>query len=153
MTKFFFNKRVTNIEKVLHFFLTKNNVKHTSLYLQYAIDNHVENPSMVTVKELLFEYGIECAAIRKGNYAYEDFETPFICSIQQEDWSQSAFTVVTANEGGEISYLDPISNKITTVSLSDFEKMDKEIILLLDAEHKKDELNYKQIKFKERRRL
>jgi len=80
---------------------------------------------MLTLKDVLFEYGIESAAVRKGSYTYEDFETPFMCSIQREDWSHSAFTVVTANDEGQISYLYPISNKIATVSLTDFEKMDK----------------------------
>lgn len=138
-----FSKKESNIKRVIDYFLTVHSVKHTSLQLEEAIDNHVESPSMLSVKDILFEYGIESVAVHKGNYMYEDFETPFICSIQQEDWSQSAFTIVTDNEGGQISYLDPRSNKITKVSLSEFNKMDKEIILLLDTEHKKDELNYK----------
>lgn len=108
MIKHFFNKRVSNIENVINYFLTLHSIKHTSAHLQESIDSHVESPSMLSVKDVLFEYGIESAAVRKGSYTYEDFEAPFICSIQEEDWGQSAFTVVTANEGGEISYLDPV---------------------------------------------
>lgn len=79
------------------------------------------------------------AIVRRKNYSYEDFETPFICSIKQEARSQSVFTDVIANEGREISFLNPVSNKIKKVALSDFEKMNKDIVLLLDAEHKKYE--------------
>lgn len=150
MIKLFLTKRVSNIENVLHYFLTLNSIKHSSLHLQEAIDNHVEDPSMLTVKDVLFEYGVESIAIRKGNYSYEDFETPFICSIQQDGWSQSSFTVVTANDGGQISYLNPISNKIVSIGMFEFESMDKEIVLLLDVDHKKDEINYAENIAKER---
>jgi len=141
----------SNIQKVMILYLSIINIRYTFFYLNEAIEDHVDSPSLLTIKDILYDYGVDSVAVRKGSYSYADFETPFICSIQQEDWSQSAFTIVTANEGGHISYLEPASNQITTISLSDFDKMDKEIILLLDAEHKKDELNYKQNKSKEQR--
>lgn len=143
-----FNKKKSNIHCVIDYVLVIYHVNHSSLGLHEAIENHVDIPFMLSVKDILFDYGIESVAIRKGNYSYSDFETPFISYIQQEDWSEATFTVVTANDD-EISYLDPISNNIKTVDLAVFEAMDKEIILLLDGEHKKDELNYQQNKSKE----
>jgi uncharacterized membrane protein/thiol-disulfide isomerase/thioredoxin len=69
---------------------------------------------------------------------------PFVCAIQQSDWSSSSFTaVMDIDENTDtISYLDPVSNSITSRSLADFENMDKGIILLIDASNKKDEVNY-----------
>lgn len=129
--------------------LTYFGVKHTVSGVNKLLDQHVESHSMLAIKDVLFEYGLESAAIRKGDYSYEDFEVPFICSIQQEDWSQSAFTLVTGIDDGKIAYLDPITNTVTSIGLTDFEAIDKEVIMLLDSEHKKAEVNYDQNRSKE----
>ncbi|WP_270087397.1 vitamin K epoxide reductase family protein [Sphingobacterium sp. SYP-B4668] len=150
MIEALFPKKESNIQRVIDYFLTISQVNHTSLHLKEAIEGHVESPSMLSIKDILFEYGIDAVAIRKSNYSYEDFETPFICSFQQQDWSKPAFTVVIANEDDKISYLDPIGNTVKTIALTDFEAMDKEIILLLDTQQKKEELNYRQNQSKER---
>lgn len=141
---FLFKQKESNIKHVIDYFLTMHAIKYTSFHLQESIENHIDSSTMLTVKDVLFEYGIESVAVRKGNYTYEDFEVPFICSIQKDDWSNSAFTIVTANENGKISYLDPINNEVLTIDLAVFESMDKEIVLLLDAEHKKNEVNFLQ---------
>lgn len=146
----FFTKKGSNLQNILGFLLRLNNINYTSLYLKKAIENHVESPSMLSVKDILFEYGIDSLAIYKGTYSYSDFEPPFICSIQREDWNQSAFTIVTDNNEGKIKYLEPVSNSIKTIDIADFEIIDKEIVLLLDFENKKDEANYNQNKNIER---
>lgn len=117
-------------------------IKATKTYLSDQLEKHIDFPSLLTVKDVLFEYGIETAAVRKGTYAYVDFETPFICTIQKEDWGQPVFTVVTSVSEEEIQYLDPLDHKLNTISISAFEKIDKEIILLLDESNKKDEHAY-----------
>ncbi|WP_293944773.1 MULTISPECIES: vitamin K epoxide reductase family protein [unclassified Sphingobacterium] len=123
-------------------------VKSTSLAVSRLINNHLEYPSMLALIDCLSRYGIESAAIRKGNYELSDFEIPFVCTIQQSDWSTTSFTVVTNvdENTGAISYLSPITNTITSCSLKDFENIDKGIILLTDASNKKNEVNYTQNK-------
>ncbi|WP_140937578.1 hypothetical protein [Sphingobacterium lumbrici] len=48
--------------KILDFF----HIRHTQLYLANAIEAHVDSPSLLSIKDVLSEYGIESVAIRKG---------------------------------------------------------------------------------------
>lgn len=147
--KLLVSKKESNLFTVIDYVLSINKIKHTSLYINKAIENHIESPSLLAIKDILSKYGVESVAIRKGDYSYSDFEPPFICSIQQEDWVNANFTVVTESEGVEICYLDPLQDKISTTSLAKFEAIDKEVILLLDSDGKMDEPNYLKNKSKE----
>ena len=135
-------KRQSDALFICRHILTYFNVKHTRIHVDRFLSDHLDYPSLLAVKDTLSEYGIESAAIRKGDYSYSDFETPFICAIQQEDWPNPAFTVVSECTADRVTYLDPLSGKEKTGSLDTFEQMDKEIVLLLDGEHKKDEAAY-----------
>jgi|GEM_PF-3446675 len=103
------------------------------------LENHIESPSFLSVKDTLAEYGIESAAVRKGSYTYAEFETPFVCAIQQEDWGRSNFTVVTEARADKITYLDPLTGKLNVISTAAFEQLDKEVILLVDGSATKDD--------------
>lgn len=123
-----------------HLFETFN-IKYSDLHLERALEEHVDAPSLLSIKDIIFEYGVESAAIRKANYNYYDFETPFICSIQQEDWHKASFTIISQVNETNITYLESQTNKFKEIPLSQFEQIDKGIILLTDDSHKKDELN------------
>lgn len=139
-----------NLFLTTKFIITHFQVKATDAHLADRILNHVEYPSLLTIKDVLFDYGIASGAIQKGNHFYHDFETPFVCAIQQEDWAQANFTVVTAASEQEIEYLNPLDHTLVKISSLDFEKIDREIILLLDGTAKKDEVFYAENKKKER---
>lgn len=136
--------------RVCRHLLLQLDVKHTNYRLWSDIENHVDYPSLLTVKDTLGNYGIDSAAVRKGNLSYADFETPFICSIQHETWPMPAFTLVTQCDAETIGYFDPTSDKLVKCALKDFEKIDKEVLLLLDAEDKKDEPGYHHNRITER---
>lgn len=137
-----FHHRKDNIFQIAKYVLEISDIKFTETTLDKRLKDHIDYPSLLALKDVLFSYGIESAAIRKDAYSYDDFETPFICYIQQEDWSQPAFTVVTMANEHFLEFLHPSSNKKTRISISAFEKMDKEIILLLDTEGGRAEENY-----------
>lgn len=123
------------------FILTNTKAKFTKTGISSSLEDHIEYPSILSLKDTFSVYGIESVAIRKGTYNYYDFETPFICSIQKEGWSKPAFTIVTKAEDNGIEYLEPLSNSIQHISLDEFEKIDKNIILLLDTSTVRDEPN------------
>ncbi|MGO1595003.1 MAG: vitamin K epoxide reductase family protein [Sphingobacterium sp.] len=122
--------------------LTHFGVKHTRKQVGTLLEDHVDYPSLLSLHDVLSEYGIVSTAIRKGDFSYEDVETPYISSIQQKDWSSPNFTVVSGAENSLITYIDPVTRERKTVSLTDFEKIDKGILLLIDGEGAKDESNY-----------
>jgi len=124
-------------------FILKNfSVKYTIGKLKEILEDHIDYPSILSLKDVLGGYGIQSTAIRKGAYSYCDFETPFVCNIQRKKWPSASFTVVIKNDNEIISYLDPSTNNITNISLSEFEQIDKGIILLLDDSKKEDEVNF-----------
>lgn len=125
-------------------------VKWTKRNLTEMLESHLDYPSLLSIKDVLFGYGIESAAIRKAGYSYEDFETPYLCAIQQKGWADATFTVVKRASGGNLDYIDPISGQTESSSIHDFEKIDKGYILLLDGELAKDEKDFYLNKKKER---
>lgn len=134
-------RREHNIKIVCQKLFDIYGIKYSDLNVEKLVEEHIDNHSMLSIKDTLFEYGVESVAIRKNNYNYYDFETPFICAVQQEDWPSVNFTLVSIiNETG-ITYLDPLTNKFKEISLSDFDQLDKGIVLLVDDTNKKDELN------------
>ncbi|WP_312340692.1 vitamin K epoxide reductase family protein [Sphingobacterium sp.] len=131
-----------NLTLVCQYILNHYRIKNTFSGVSTLIDEHTEYPSLLSIIDTLSEYGIESAAIRKGDYNYNDFELPFICSIQQPYWPQACFTVVTKIDGDEINYLDPVRKIEVSASVNDFSNIDKDIVLLVDATTSKDELYY-----------
>lgn len=135
---------------VCQLLLESLNIDFTETGLSETLKDHVEYPSLLSLKDSLFQYGIESAAIRKGEYNYYDFETPFICSIQKESWSTAKFTIVTSADNDKIEFLDPITNRTVSVPLEEFNKIDKNIILMLDTSNPKHENNIEENKKKQR---
>lgn len=148
----FTRKKQNDLFNTCSFLLDKLKVNFTQTGLSNTVEDHVEYPSILSLKDTLSGYNIESAAIRKGEYSYSDFETPFICSIQKEGWSKPSFTIVTKAEDNGIEYLEPISNSIQSIPLEEFEKIDKNIILLMDTSTAKDEPNLETNRKKERDR-
>ena len=128
------------IIRVLHRF----NIRFTDKEVERQLGAHPEYQSFLAVKDVLSSYGVESAAIRKGAYTYSDFEAPFICSIQHADWPNPMFIVVLHAENDSIRFIDPVLSKERSVSLANFQQMDKEIVLLLDGDNPIDEPNYKE---------
>lgn len=135
-------KREDNIYNTCFFLIKSLNLNFTKIGLSSKLANHLYYPSLLSIKDVLAQYGIESAAIRKGKHKYSDLETPYICSIQKENWSVPNFTIVTSADDNKIEYLDPSINSLNTISTSQFEQIDKNIILLLDSSTVKDEPDF-----------
>ncbi|MEJ2879800.1 vitamin K epoxide reductase family protein [Pedobacter sp. GR22-6] len=136
-----FDKPKNDLFNVCKYLFTELKLKFTETALKEQLVEHVEYPSLLSLKDTLFEYGIESAAIRKGKYNYDEFETPFICSIQKEGWPRPLHTVVNLASSDKIEFLDPITNEFSITSFAEFEKMDKDIVLLIDSSNAKDEID------------
>lgn len=116
-------------------------IRYTSLGLRDYFESHPDHPSLLSLKDVIEKYGIKSAAMRKGEYTYDNFELPFVCAIQRSDWPSPAFSLVTDVGGDQITYSDPFAGKVLKGTLSDFDKIDKGVVLLLEGEDKRDEAN------------
>lgn len=142
-----------NLAQTCHYVLNYYGIKNTITSLDSFIDEHLENPSILALMDSLSRYGIDNAAIRKGDYEYKDFELPFVCSIQRPSWSHPYFTVVTAIDENNVTYFDPIEKDDRILPIAEFDQIDKDIILLLDATDPKPETDYAANKKKEKNKL
>ncbi|MCS3556079.1 MULTISPECIES: vitamin K epoxide reductase family protein [unclassified Sphingobacterium] len=147
------NKKENNLVNCCSFILDKFQINYTKTNLKTKIENHIDYPSLLAVKDVLQVYGIETAAMKKGDYNYSDFEIPLICSIQEQDWSYPRFTVVTEVSDNEITYLDPIRNILVKHSLQSFGNKDKGVVLLIDGSIIKHEKDYLKNSANERNRV
>ncbi|KGE13337.1 vitamin K epoxide reductase family protein [Sphingobacterium deserti] len=134
--------RESNVIQVCQEVLLYAKVKHTQLQLSNSLSSHLEPFSLLSVQDILDSYGIESAAVRLGDYQYNDFETPFICVLQREHWPHPALTVVKQAAEDQVSFWDPEHKRMERVSVRDFSKIDKEVVLLLDDGAKRDEADY-----------
>lgn len=141
------SRKESDLHTVCCYLLKKHRVDYTNFKVSHLLNNHVNYPSLLSIRDTLSEYGIYSEAIKKGRDRYVDFEVPFVSSIQQSDWSGPMFTVVLHVDEDKVTYIDPLINQEVQVDVGKFEKMDKEIILLLDGENAVDEANYKQNRY------
>lgn len=141
MLNIFVERKKDDLFNTCHYLLKNLRINFTTKSLSETLENHADYPTLLSVKDSLLEYGITSAAIRKGQHSYDEFETPFISAIQKEGWPKANFTVVIKAESDGIEFLDPTTNKRKAVSLEDFEKMDKDVVLLLDTSTARDEAN------------
>jgi len=148
-----FQHNVTDDDfETCRFILDHAGIKHSNIYLEELLSEHQSPTSLLAVKDCLSEYGIESAAVNKGNHAYLDFELPFICVIQQADWPKAAFSVVTEISSETVEYLDPQTRRIASMTLTNFETIDKGVLMLFDASASRDEKNLKQNLVREKHR-
>ncbi|MFD2965796.1 vitamin K epoxide reductase family protein [Sphingobacterium bambusae] len=138
----YLRKEKYNSYVVLKAILKHFNIKFTDMGVDQLLNQHVEFTSLLAIKEVLLQYGVQSEAIKKGNFDYADFQTPFVCLIQQDEWPSPMFTIVKDADENSITYLHPINGRNLTVDVSQFENFANEVILLLDGEHAKDEVNY-----------
>jgi len=132
------------------FLLKAQNIKHSNLHLKSLLIDHINYSSLLAIQDTLSAYGVESVAVGKGEHSYHDFELPFICSIQQVDWPSAAFTIVTNLDNDRLDYLDPLTKRVTTTTIEQFQSIHKDIIMLIDGAKAVDEINLRQNLVKER---
>ena len=137
-----FKQKKYNTTAIVEIILNLFGIKYTKDKIYDLLENHIDYPSLLALKELLLYYGINSAAIRKGIYNYSDFETPFVALIQHEHWANPEYVLIRDVVDDTIIYFDPIDHIEKSKKITIFEGLDKGIVLLLDSEHCKDEPGY-----------
>ena len=126
-------------------------IRYTYQRVYKSLQEHAEFPSLLAIKDILLDYGIESVAIKKGKYQYCDFQTPFVCSIQRNNWPSPLFTVILYADENTMTYVDPLRDVELKIDVEDFERMDKGVVLLLDGDKAVDETDYEQNKTRQLR--
>lgn len=102
------------------FILDFYRIHYTSPSLENYFENHPEYFSLLSLKEVIGEYGVKSVSIRKCNFKHDDFEIPVVYAIHRSNWPSPAFSLITDVSVGRITFSDPISGRSLKESLSDF---------------------------------
>lgn len=117
-------------------------VKVTSKSLKEEINKHIYFPSLLTISDVLKEYGIVSAALNRNQHSFDDFEVPYIVSIQKPEWSHAYFTIIRNTQNAIIEFYDPVHLNWKTEEVETFQKWDKNVVFLVEKEEINGEINY-----------
>lgn len=131
-----------NLYTVCNILLQLLQIKVTSKSLKTSVDQHINFPSLLTIKDVLKEYGVESAALHRNENSFADFETPYIASIQKPEWGNRYFTIIRNVQNNLIEFYDPVNLNWKTEKTEAFQQWDKNIILLIEKQDINGEKDY-----------
>lgn len=141
-----------NCREVLSLFLKELNVKVTDTTLRNALINHPDYPSLLSISDVLTDYGVGNVSFKVSFEKLEKMPMPFISQIKGEKVQEMFYTVIRSVTNNVLSYYHPERRRWEDIDKENFAKKWSGITLLADAEEKRDEENYTK-KYREEVRL
>ncbi|MDO3627472.1 vitamin K epoxide reductase family protein [Mucilaginibacter sp. BT774] len=127
-------------------------VKITQTTLTNELETHPDYPSLLSISDVLNNYGIENVAIQLDPSRLAEAPTPFITTIKNENDSAELCTVVKEIAKNTVLFFDPVKHLWTTVSREAFLSMLSGPILLVEADEGAGEKDYHENATQERKR-
>lgn len=126
------------------------NVKVSNGTLTKEILEHPDSQSILSISDVLRNYGIENLAIQFDPQKFSEIPTRFITQLSSEKRSAVFFTVVKDISGQAVNYFDPERHQWQTRDIADFLKNCNRIALLAEAGPEAGEKDYLEKMAKER---
>jgi len=140
-------QRDDNLFTVIKVLLKEIGVSVTDTSIGEKLNFHPDFPSLLCIKDVINDFGIKSLAIQRNEeFNLEDFEIPFIASIQMEGWEKPFFTLINNIEENEVNFFHPRELKWVRMNAEEFNKIELGIILLVEKGQNAEETNYKQKK-------
>lgn len=133
-----------NVYTICNVLFNLLNINVTEGSLKEAINKHTYFPSLLTVKDVLEKFGVKSAALNRNQHSFDDFECPFIVSLQKKEWGSSFFTILKNVDNDIVEYYDPVDLEWKKDNVENFGTWDKNIILLIEKQNQNGEPNYYQ---------
>jgi len=127
-------------------------VKITRTTLTHELETHPDYPSLLSISDVLNNHGIENVAIQLDPSKLTEAPTPFITTIKTENNADELFSVVKEISANAVLLFDPLKHVWTTVSREVFLNIFSGTTLLVEADERAGETNYKEIATQERKR-
>jgi len=138
-------QRDDNLFTVIKVLLKEIGVSVTDTSIGEKLNFHPDFPSLLCIKDVINDFGIKSLAIQRNEeFNLEDFEIPFIASIQMEGWEKPFFTLINNIEENEVNFFHPRELKWVRMNAEEFNKIELGIILLVEKGQNAEETNYKQ---------
>ncbi len=141
-----------NCQEIVSLFLKELSVKVTDTTLENALISHPDYPSLLSISDVLSDYGVTNVSFKANFEKLEKTPTPFITQIKGEEGQESFYTITRSFTSNGLSYYNPERHRWEDIGKENFEKKWQGIVLLADVEEKRDEENYIK-KYREEARL
>lgn len=112
-------------------------VKISRSTLKKEIEEHPDYPSLLSISDVLNNYGIDNLTAQFNRDKFIDIPTPFVTQIQGD-----LFTVVKEVDDSSVQFFDPEQYQWRTIPKADFLKKSSGIVLLAEAGEEPGEKNY-----------
>jgi len=117
-------------------------VKISRSTLKREIEEHPDYPSLLSISDVLNNYGVDNLTARFDLSKFMDIPTPFITQLKGDRSTIDLFTVVKQINSNSIRLFDPEKSQWITLTTADFLKKSSGIVLLAEAGDKPGEKNY-----------
>jgi len=135
--------KTENTIKVMLLLLENLNIKVTKTTVRNDLINHPDYPSLLSISDVLNEYGIDNITLKTTINKLSEFPLPCIVPIQDSSNTELTFSIVKSINKDNVTYYNFHKEEYETLSESSFiKKWPSGIALLIDSENGEDEKDY-----------
>lgn len=143
-----------NRAEITNLALSHFQLRFTKTSVSDKLKTHPNFPGLLSVSDALQSYGVENLTFKAEFDVIEKIPCPFLVELQNPDHSERYLSLIQRVGNGEVTYYNNRKHKFNQASLNEFDQMwSSRIIMLLDGEEAKDEINYLAHKKAEQRAL
>jgi len=140
-----------NGPEIAHLFVNLLKVDISNSTLSVEIENHPEYPSLLSISDVLKNFGIDNIGVKVDGRRISEMPLPLIAQVKGERTEYDFFTVVRDINDSTVSFFDPEFHKWKNVPKNDFLERSSGVVLLAHAGSEAGEKDYK-IKVKQEQR-
>lgn len=118
------------------------NVRITKSTLTREIEQHPDNPSLLSISDVLNAYGIENIGIKFNTERFTEIPAPFVTQFKGLKREINFFTIVKEINEGIVHFFEPEKRRWDTLPTDDFVKRGSEIALLIEVGENAGEKDY-----------
>lgn len=132
--------------------LEQLNVPFTRMALQEKLEEHPDYPCMLSISDILKEYGVDNISIKCSPEKLTSLPPPLLTHIKVEERGTFSYTIVRSTKGDVVQYYDSVKKNWVLRDLTEFIKIWPGTVLLTDKDEHAGEKEYLQNKSKEYKR-
>jgi len=121
----------------------------TSTTIQKELIAHPDYPSLLSMMEVIDNYGISSSGIKMPMKGFSQLTCPFIAQIKAPQTKLHLFAVVTQLNAASIVFFHPENNKIVELSLEQFSKIYAGTILVIEVNEHNGQSDFVKIRQQE----
>ena len=128
------------------------NIKVTKTTVQKDLTEHPDYPSLLSISDVIKNYGIENVALMMKRENLGQLGTPFIAHVGGKNLRHDLFAIVHKINNNGVELYHPESKKNQIISVEEFDEIYKGTVLVVEAGEHTGEKDYEKKKKAEKRK-